>query len=686
MNFLSRFRIGPRIIALAFLPIIVIGVLTLNQYRHASDEQQRIAELTSLMALAKEAGTLMNTIQDERDLANGFLARENNVVGPVGEYFGSQGNDFKVDMQQQRQVVNRQIQEFKTYVNLRKSEYASMPSVLGVLERLNENLAAMVEVRDKIDQYMIKDGKIWTLMIYDNTSEQFFRLFESIVRIASYDPELSLLSNAYLALVNLGDRYSVERGVVARASYMNALDYNIYAREKRTRQEISNLIARFNAYANDSLKDDFTRQHLQSTATQQVISDWKAYRDSAAKKLPFDAKTWYPRSSANIQSLNRFKDQLAVQIVEKADELYQVATAKVWQSLILFFGICIAVGVVSYVIIMSIIRPLKRLVRQLTHVANNKDLNYQLDVSGNDELSEVAKAADSLLTSFHSALAGVLEVEMKMKQLTSNVLQSMTISQQRAENQNRNTDGVSVAMNEMTASVGEVSVSAQLTSDAVQRLHDMSVKSADSANTSKDIMEQLTSDLDSATKMVESVNEESNAIGAVINVIQDIAEQTNLLALNAAIEAARAGEQGRGFAVVADEVRSLASRTQESTGHIKQQIEALQTGAHTVTTTMDRLKGQGSEAVAVVVETLGAFEVLQQELDNIAQMSTQIATAAEQQSMTSGDINRQIHEIKEDSDEMTTHVKSTQVASNELDQTAEVLDSYVSAFQLKHAS
>ncbi|MBD1388341.1 methyl-accepting chemotaxis protein [Neiella sp. HB171785] len=686
MNFLSRFKIAPRIIALAFLPIIVIGVLTLNQYRHASAERERIAELTSLMALAKEAGTLMNTIQDERDLANGFLARENNVVGPKGDYFGSQGNDFQADMQRQRQVVNRQIQEFKTYVSLNNKAYQSMPSVLAVLDRLNESLAAMVAVRDKIDQYLILDGKVWTLTVYDSTSERFFRLFEAIVRIASDDPELSLLTNAYLALVNLGDRYSVERGVVARASYMAELDYNIYAREKTTRQEISNLIARFNAYADEALRQEFTRQHLQSSAVQQVIADWKAYRDSAGKKLPFDAKTWYPRASANIDSLNRFKDQLALQIVEKADQLYQQAAAKVWQSLLLFFGICVAVGVVSYFIIMSIIRPLKRLVRQLTHVAEHKDLNYQLDVAGNDELSDVAKAADSLLTSFHSALAGVLEVEMKMKQLTSNVLQSMTISQQRAENQNRNTDGVSVAMNEMTASVGEVSVSAQLTSDAVQRLHDMSVKSADSANTSKDIMERLTSELDSATQMVESVNEESNAIGAVINVIQDIAEQTNLLALNAAIEAARAGEQGRGFAVVADEVRSLASRTQESTGHIKQQIEALQNGAHTVTTTMDRLKGQGSEAVAVVVETLGAFEVLQQELDNIAQMSTQIATAAEQQSVTSGDINRQIHEIKSDSDEMTTHVKSTQVASNELDQTAEILDSYVSAFQLKQAS
>ncbi|WP_111980289.1 methyl-accepting chemotaxis protein [Algibacillus agarilyticus] len=390
---------------------------------------------------------------------------------------------------------------------------------------------------------------------------------------------------------------------------------------------------------------------------------------------------WYRTATDNIESLNQFKKYIANIILNKANQLYDDASFNVTLSLLLFICGGLFMILFSYVIIRSIIKPLKQLIKELNHVADNKDLTYKVNQTGNDELTDVAKAFKVLLSSFDKTLAGVRNVEAQMVSLTGQVSDSMTRIEQRSANQNRSTDGVSVAMNEMTASVKEVSSSAIYSSDAVQRLYEMSVNSSKSATTSKDIMENLTVDLDSATALVDSLNKESDAIGAVINVIQSIAEQTNLLALNAAIEAARAGEQGRGFAVVADEVRSLASRTQESTGHIKQQIEALQKGANTVMSTMDQLKTQGSQAVDIVVESLNAFAVLHEELDNVAKMSTQIATASEQQNLVSADINQQIHEIKEDSDEMTSHVKTTKMASQELDETAEVLDSYIKEFK-----
>ncbi|MCM2678521.1 methyl-accepting chemotaxis protein [Echinimonas agarilytica] len=684
MKFLNQINIKTRIVVLALLPIFVIGFLTLNQYRKANIELDRIEQLNTVMDLSRQAGLLMDAIQDERDLSNGFLAKESNIGGPIGEEFGSTGNDFKAPLVEQRRAVDQQIRAFEQYVQAREQDYQVLPTVQAALTQLNRNLDNMINVRDKIDRYMMRDGNTWTLVVYDNTSDQFFRLFEAIVRIASSDPELSLMSNAYMALVTLGERYSVERGVVARASFMKGLDYNIYARVKTTRQEIDNTVSRFNAFAGRQMVESFRQQHLESATNRSVFEDWKIYRSSAGKKLPFEALTWYPRSTANIDSLNRFKNNYADQIIVKSSELEAQAKSAVMLSLVMFFGVCIAIGTVSYFMIVSILRPLKKLVNELSHIAQHKDLSYNVSVVGNDELSDVARAADSLLASFKVALTGVLEVEVKMKDLTSQVLESMNISQQRTENQNRTTDGVSVAMNEMTASVSEVSVSAQSTSDAVQRLYQMSVSSSESANTSKEIMEQLTSDVSEATSMVESVNEESNSIGAVINVIQGIAEQTNLLALNAAIEAARAGEQGRGFAVVADEVRGLASRTQESTSHIQQQIESLQKRANQVTSTMDKLKSQGNQAVEVVVEALDSFAVFQKELDMISQMSTQIATAAEEQTLTSSDINRQVHEIKLDSDEMTVHTQATQKASHELAQSAEVLDSHVAEFKVAH--
>jgi methyl-accepting chemotaxis protein len=334
-------------------------------------------------------------------------------------------------------------------------------------------------------------------------------------------------------------------------------------------------------------------------------------------------------------------------------------------------------------IILSITRPLKNLVSEIDHVSTHKDLTHSVQVSGEDELADVARTFQSLLSSFNNTLGGVMQVEGDVKTMTSSVLQAMQDSQNKAQEQNRSTDSVSVAMNEMAISIQEVSTSAQQTSDAVQRLFSVSEQSSSSAELSKSMMEKLTIELDRTSELGEQVNNESNAISAVVNVINDIAEQTNLLALNAAIEAARAGEQGRGFAVVADEVRSLATRTQESTSSIQQQITALQQMTQGVTQSMTELKEQGSSSVDAVVSGLEAVKILHSELESVSDMSTHIATAAEEQSQVAGEINQQIHEIKTASDEMTAFAESTSATSQTLDEKADLLNSYVSEFKTK---
>lgn len=682
MNILSHFNIRTRIIALAVIPILVIGSLSLNQYQNANQEKATLAKLNTLMELSKEAGSLINALHSERDLSNGFLAREHNVIGPRGAYFGSEGNSFKAPLEAQRLLVDGQIRLFNEYVDRQVEQLEKIPTIMEAIAAVQNGLNNMLVVRPKVDQYIIKDGNTWVLMRYDAASEEFFNLFEAIVRLSAQNPELALMTHSYLSLVRLGDRYSIERGVVLRAIHQEALDYNIYSRVKTTRQEIANSLKQFNAYAPAELREIFNSEHHDTATFQAVRKEWLKLRDSAGKKVPIEPASWYQRSSANIDSLNVFKDKLAARISNRAQELNHQANLSVWVSLAIFVGGCLLIGLFSFVIILSIIRPLKSLVRDLKEVAEKKDLSYQITNQGSDELSEVAHAFRTLLESFRDALDGVKEVELKMHNLTSQVLDAMNVSLDSTDSQNQSTDSVSVAMDEMTASIREVSSSAQTTSDAVQSLYDMSSKSSENATTSKAIMESLIGELSNASALVEKVNEESNAIGEVLNVIQGVAEQTNLLALNAAIEAARAGEQGRGFAVVAEEVRNLASRTQESTEHIQSQIESLQQEAASVTECMEQLRSKGVGAVEIVGENLEAFKVLHAELDHISQLTSQIAAASEQQSLVSNDINKQLHEIKHSSGEMVVHVNTTQCASNELAQTAEILNSHVEVFRV----
>lgn len=682
MNFLSHFNIRARIIVLAVLPFLAIGILAFNQYQTASNEKKALADLQILMKLAGETGALMNEIQAERDYSNGFLARENNVVGPKGEYFGVNGNDFKKPLEEQRVKVDNQLKQFKQFLNDHQSEFPEMEGITDVLDHVQEGIDIVISIRPKTDKYMMKDGKRWLISDLDTSIERFYRVFDAIVRLASNNKDLSLMSNAYAALVTLGDRYSLERAVFVRATYNKTIDYNLFARGKTTRREVNTAIDRFDAYANRDLRRGFREHHLDTIEYKNAFDNWVKFRKSAGKKLPLIAKDTFKVSTKNIQKLNQFQTSLAEKITQKADKLYDAAAFLVIESLVILFGGGLVIALISFIIIMSIVKPLKSLIKDLSYVADNKDLSFKVETIGKDELTDVADAFTSLLSSFNSTLAGVRQVELKMNSLTSQVVDSMTTSQQSAERQNSGTDSVSVAMNEMAQSIKEVTISAQDTSTAVTRLFEMSEKSAESATTSKEIMEKLTIDLGDATKLVEKVNEESNAIGEVLNVIQAIAEQTNLLALNAAIEAARAGEQGRGFAVVADEVRSLAGRTQESTKHIKNQIESLQQGASTVTNSMIQLKDQGSIAVTVVEQSLEAVSALHEELNNIAQMSTQIATAAEQQNHVAEDINHQIHDIKQDSDEMTKHAKTTLAVSHELSETAEALNEHVEEFKI----
>ncbi len=237
------------------------------------------------------------------------------------------------------------------------------------------------------------------------------------------------------------------------------------------------------------------------------------------------------------------------------------------------------------------------------------------------------------------------EVSVNAERVEANVLE-----------QQRETESVATAMNEMSATVAEV---AKLTSEAAmsaQEAQGATGQGMTIASGTREEIQRLMEELQQAAAAIHHLAEESQNIGNVLDVINSIAEQTNLLALNAAIEAARAGEQGRGFAVVADEVRTLASRTHSSTQEIEQMISRIQErvqGAVDVIQMASQRGGSGSEKMK---ETVSALEVIQKAVDHISNMNTQIATAAEEQSQVSEEINRNLVRI---SDLALTSVDST---------------------------
>jgi methyl-accepting chemotaxis protein len=248
-----------------------------------------------------------------------------------------------------------------------------------------------------------------------------------------------------------------------------------------------------------------------------------------------------------------------------------------------------------------------------------------------------------------------------------------------AEAQEQQTLSAATAMNEMSATVRDVSVNAADAAHSAAEADSEAASGQQIVTSTIDVINTLAMEVDKASEVIGNLESESESIGVVLEVIRGIAEQTNLLALNAAIEAARAGEQGRGFAVVADEVRILAQRTQESTQEIREMIEKLQAGAGEAVRVMVQGKSQAKASVDQAQKAGESLAAITKSVSSISIMNTQIARAAKEQSSVANDINMNISGIAKVSDETSSGAQEATKASEELDAIASKLSNLLSS-------
>ncbi|UVL78229.1 methyl-accepting chemotaxis protein [Pseudomonas putida] len=345
-------------------------------------------------------------------------------------------------------------------------------------------------------------------------------------------------------------------------------------------------------------------------------------------------------------------------------------------------GLALALGLLAaWAITRQIIIPLRQTLRAAERVASG-DLTQNLQVNRRDELGQLQASMQRMTQGLRELIGGIGD---GVTQIASAAEELSAVTEQTSagvNNQKVETDQVATAMNQMTATVHEVARNAEQASEAALMADQQAREGDRVVGEAVAQIERLASEVVNSSEAMNQLKAESDKIGSVLDVIKSVAQQTNLLALNAAIEAARAGEAGRGFAVVADEVRSLAQRTQQSTEEIEELIAGLQSGTQRVASVMDSSRQLTDSSVELTRRAGTSLETITRTVSSIQAMNQQIATAAEEQTAVAEEINRSVMNVRDISDQTSAASEETASSSVELARLGTHLQGLVGRFKL----
>lgn len=342
----------------------------------------------------------------------------------------------------------------------------------------------------------------------------------------------------------------------------------------------------------------------------------------------------------------------------------------------LFIAIAIAVAG-------SVSRPITQVAELFRNIGEGEgDLRQRLPVNGEDEIAQLARGFNSFISKIQDS---VIEVAQTSEQLGKSAIDVSNQAHQTladSQLQKDRTIMVVTAINEMGATVNEIASNAAQAAVTAREADTESAEGQQVVTRARDTINQLSKDVGQVGEVIESLATHTKSIGGILDVIRAISEQTNLLALNAAIEAARAGEAGRGFAVVADEVRNLASRTAASTNEVQTMIDKLQSEASRAVSAMEQSRNRSREGVQAVDDASNSLSGISQQIALISDMNIQVAAATEEQSTVVEDINRNVTEINDITQRTAQTAQAAALASKSLNQLATRLDTLVARFKV----
>lgn len=379
-----------------------------------------------------------------------------------------------------------------------------------------------------------------------------------------------------------------------------------------------------------------------------------------------------------IQATEQIIEQLAAATSNAIDrEISSVRTIGIG----IFISTLLLLGGFVWLISRSIIVPVTQVQQTLNKVTRERDFRYRLDVSGHDEMSALGHDVNTLLGEVQHLIKTVNTALSMLDSATAELSQATNITSRDMQQQQLETDLVATAVTEMGTTIHEIASNTETTAARAESTNEHANRGQQQVAAAVQQIRQLSNRLEQATVTVNELAKDSQTIGQVLEVIRTIADQTNLLALNAAIEAARAGEQGRGFAVVADEVRMLAMKTQDSTKQIEGIIRGLQTRTQEIVQVMQRCRDDGVQSANEAGSAMQVLDEITSNVTHIKDMTITIAAAIEEQSLVAQEVNQNVVRIRDLSIETAETSRKNADISEEVSSQASELQRSVEAFK-----